>query len=69
MAVGVPLGTLRKEPDRSEAIAEIDALVSHLYGLSWDHVQHIFETFHRGWNNSERLAAVKRYYDQWSYES
>jgi len=68
-AVGVPIGTLKAEPDRSGAIVEIDALVSHLYGLSWDQVQHMFETFHRGWNYSERLAAVKRHYDQWKTAS
>lgn len=64
-AVGVPVGTLLQEPERSDAIAEIDALVSLLYGLDWDDVVHIFETFHRGWDYRGRLAAVKVHYDRW----
>jgi len=64
-AVGVPVGSLNEEPGRSDAIYELDALVSLLYGLSWDQVVHIFETFHRGWDYSERLAAVKEHYDYW----
>lgn len=64
-AVGVPVGSLDTQPRRSEAIFELDALVSLLYGLSWDQVVHIFETFHRGWDYSERLAAVKKHYEHW----
>jgi len=64
-AVGVPVGSLNEEPERSDAIYELDALVSLLYGLSWDQVVHIFETFHRGWGYSERLAAVKNHHDYW----
>jgi hypothetical protein len=46
------------------AFAELDALVSHLYGLSRSHVEHIFKTFHRGWDHSARLAQVLNFYDQ-----
>jgi hypothetical protein len=28
--------------------------------LSWEDVTHIFETFHRGWDPSERLERIKR---------
>lgn len=52
--------------ERDRAIAEIDALVSHLYGLSWDQVEHIFETFHRGWDYRERLEAVRGHYYNWA---
>lgn len=45
--------------------AELDALVAHLYGLSRDQVQHIFATFHRGWNYEDRLARVLEHYDRW----
>lgn len=65
-AVGVPTGNLAAEPDRSSAITEIDALVAHLYGLSWEQVEHIFETFHRGWDYSERLEAVRAHYENWA---
>ena len=64
-AVGVPFGTLKTDPDRTEATTEIDALVAHLYGLSWDQVEHVFETFHSGWDYSVRLAGVKAHYEAW----
>ena len=63
--VGVPVGTLRNEPERSDAIAELDALVGLLYGLSEDRLLHIFETFHRGWDYTERWAAVRQHYRAW----
>lgn len=63
-AVGVPVGGLIGEA-RDEAIAELDALAAHLYGLSWEDVQHVFETFHRGWNYADRLSRVKVHYDAW----
>ena len=61
----MPVGTLNEEPERSDAMSEIDALVCLLYGLSWNHVNHIFETFHRGWDYTDRLSAVKTHYDAW----
>jgi len=67
-AVGVPVGSLSTEPERSEAIAELDAVVSLLYELSWDDVEHIFATFHRGWDYGARLARVKVHYDRWAAE-
>ncbi len=65
-AVGVPVGSLIEPAQRDDAIAEIDALSALLYGLSWDDVSHIFETFHRGWDYTERLAAVQEHYQNWS---
>ena len=67
--VGVPIGSLRGEPDRSDAIHEIDALVAHLYGLNADDLVHIFETFHRGWDYEPRLEAVFRHFRAWEAES
>ncbi len=64
--VGVPTRSLSADLERSAAIAELDALAALLYGLDWPDVEHIFETFHRGWNYSDRLAAVKIHYYQWS---
>jgi len=71
-AVGVPVGTLVDEgEDRDEAIAEIDALVAHLYGLSRNDLDHVFATFHRGWDSSksdfvERHDRVMKHYDAWA---
>jgi len=64
-AVGVPIGSLTDSPDREAAIAELDALSALLYELEWAEVVHIFETFHRGWDYTERLAAVQVHFDRW----
>ena len=41
--------------DREEMLAEVDALVGHLYGLSREELIHVFETFHPTWNFRPRL--------------
>jgi hypothetical protein len=64
-AVGVQTGSVTTAPKRADLIAELDALVSLLYGLERDQVVHVFETFHRGWDYGPRLDAVLSYYDQW----
>ena len=48
--------------EKSDLIARLDAAVSHLYGLEEHHVVYIFETFHRGWDHTERLTAVLEHY-------
>lgn len=63
--VGVPVGSVTSEAQKADMVAELDALVSLLYGLSEDQVEHIFETFHVGWAYQERLAAVKSHYRAW----
>ena len=63
-AVGVSVGTMTDEQERQSAVAELDALASLLYGLKWDDVVHVFETFHRGWDYTERLAAVQVHFDR-----
>ena len=63
--VGVQVGSAKDEPMKSSLIAELDALVSLLYGLTEDQVQHVFATFHRGWDYQERLGAVLEHYANW----
>ncbi|WP_030925725.1 Eco57I restriction-modification methylase domain-containing protein [Streptosporangium amethystogenes] len=63
--VGVPVGSVRTPEEKADLIAELDAVVALLYDLDRDEVTHIFETFHRGWDHSERLTAVLRHYDTW----
>ncbi len=62
-AVGVPVGSVSEE-EKPLLEAELDALVAHLYGLSREHVIHIFETFHRGWDYQPRLTLVLGYFDE-----
>jgi len=64
-AVGVEYGPL-DEDTKQEKIHELDAVVAHLYGLTREHVQVIFETFHDGWDYEDRLASVLEYYDSWA---
>jgi hypothetical protein len=60
-AVGVGCGAL-DEAERRLLIAELDAVVAHLYGLTERQLTVIFETFHEGWDCSEALAATRRYF-------
>lgn len=59
-AVGVECGRLKDEA-REDMMAELDAVVAHLYGLSERQVRHVFETFHEGWDYAERLESVLRH--------
>lgn len=63
MAVGVPVASVSTEAERGELIAELDALVAHMYGLGRSALEHIFESFHRGWNFEPRLQRVLAYFD------
>jgi len=63
-AVGVDYGPLK--PDvKEDMIAELDAVVARLYGLSEPQLRHIFETFHEGWDYRPRLEAVLRHFRTW----
>jgi hypothetical protein len=62
--VGVEYGPLDDE-EKQDKIYELDAVVAHLYGLSREHVEVIFETFHDGWDYQERLDRVLDYYASW----
>ena len=61
--VGVDFGPLDSEI-KDEMIFEIDALVSHLYGLNEKQLIHIFETFHKGWDYESRLKKVLKFFQE-----
>ena len=65
LEVGVPVGSVSTSIEKEDLIAELDALVSLLYGLGEDQVEHVFATFHRGWKYEPRLEAVLRHYQTW----
>ena len=50
--MGVDYGPLETEI-KYELICELDAVISHLYGLNEKQLNHIFETFHKGWDYEE----------------
>lgn len=63
--IGVPVGSVTDQAKRDNLTAELDALVSLSYGLARSDVEHVFATFHRGWDYTGRLTAVLRHYDRW----
>ncbi len=62
--VGVEVGTVTTQGEKEELIAELDAVVAHLYGLTEAQLIHIFATFHIGWNYHERLEKVRAHYQR-----
>jgi hypothetical protein len=62
-SLGVTVGSSTVEGTEDELIAELDALVSRLYGLSRRQLEHVFATFHRGWAYGPRLEKVLGYFD------
>ncbi len=63
--VGIAVGSVTDPSERTDLIAELDAVVAHLYQLSEDQLTHIFETFHRGWNYQARLETTLEYFRSW----
>ena len=63
--VGVQVGSVKRGAEKDDLIAELDALVSLLYGLTDDQVEHVFSTFHRGWRYEPRLELVLKHYRAW----
>lgn len=63
--VGVDYGPL-DEDEKQKKIHELDAVVAHLYGLSRENLQVVFETFHDNWDHEPRMSAVLEYYDEWA---
>jgi hypothetical protein len=62
--VGVPVASVKDEDQRVELIAELDAVVARLYGLSRSQLSLLYKTFHRGWDYGARLERVLVYFDQ-----
>jgi hypothetical protein len=52
--------------DFESLIAELDAAVAILFDLDRDEVEHIFSTFHRGWDFEDRLTLTLLKYDELS---
>jgi hypothetical protein len=63
--VGISVGTVQTFAEKDDLISELDALISLLYGLSEQQVEHIFASFHRGWDFEPRLMAVLDHYRHW----
>lgn len=60
-AVGVECGGLAVA-EADALIHELDATVALLYGLDEAQLVHVFQTFHEGWDYSDRLDSTLKYY-------
>ena len=67
-AVGVACGKIDAD-EKEDMIIELDAVAAHLYGLTEKQLVHIYETFHEGWDYSERLAGVLKHFRSWRSKS
>lgn len=63
-SVGVACGQL-KDDEKEDMTHELDAVVAHLYELDERQLVHIFDTFRKGWDYSDRLDGVLRHYRGW----
>jgi hypothetical protein len=50
------------ESEEHDLLAELEACAACLYGLNDQHVRHIFETFHEGWDFGPGLEATLRHF-------
>lgn len=66
--IGVKCGPVAAD-DKQDMIHELDAVVAHLYGLTQDHLSHIFETFHVGWQYRDHLDQTLRHYHAWGLKA
>jgi len=62
--VGVECGSI-EELDKEAMIYELDALVAHAFKLSEIELIRIYETFHVGWDYTDRLERVIEYFRQY----
>jgi len=67
-AVGVDHGPLADD-EKQAMICELDAVACHLYGLNQKQLTHIFETFHEGWDYTDRLKQTLEHYRSWRNNS
>jgi len=56
---------LENEFEKSEAIAELDALISIFYLLDESDISHIYQTFHKTWNYQESLDRTIHFFNVW----
>ena len=65
-AVGVPVGSVTTQAEKDELIAELDAVVAHLYGLDAEDLEVIWDTFHPTVDHLPSLDKVLGYHEAWA---
>ena len=64
--VGVPVGSVTSETEKRSLVAELDAVVAHLYGLDVSDLETIWSTFHTTVDHLPDLNDVKQHFERWS---
>jgi hypothetical protein len=65
-AVGVPVGSVTTQTEKDDLVAELDAVVAHLYGLDADDLEVIWDTFHTTVNRLPSLDKVLGFHETWA---
>ena len=65
-AVGVPVGSVTTQADKNDLVAELDAVVAHLYGLDAEDLEVIWGTFHTTVDHLPSLDTVLGYHETWA---
>ena len=65
-AVGVPVGSVTTQAEKDDLIAELDAVVAHLYGLNAEDLEVIWDTFHTTVDHLPSLDKVLGYHEDWA---
>ena len=65
-AAGVPVGSIKSESKKSDLLAELDAVIAHLYGLDVSDLETIWDTFHSTVDHLPDLEKVVGYFEEWS---
>lgn len=63
--LGVPVGSVSTESERDSLLSELDALAACMYGLSEAELEHVYDTFHRGWESDARKQNAISFYRTW----
>ena len=58
LRVGVEVGGVKAASERDFLIAKLDGLVAAAYGLNGSDLEHIFQSFQRGWSDASRLQTA-----------
>jgi len=67
--VGVPVGSVTSQAEKDDLIAELDAVVAHLYGLDRSDLEVIWDTFYYKVPRNDRrpdLIKVLEHHEQWT---
>ena len=64
-AVGVSVGSITTQAEKADLVAELDAVVAHLYGLGTEDLEVIWGTFHTTVDHLPRLEKVLEYHESW----